>query len=179
VAERQYVQKEWRLLGWWLALKHPHADISMNVRLGPPQPGTTLSAMSPDTGLRSRVFNRYADCVFVENGDPYIVEAKLDSNAGIYSQLIHYARKFRRDPNWQAYENRPLHLIALVYHDDPDVAIEAPWYGVRWEVFQPDLIELAPPRVRLPVLDAAGEAPYLPSNWAMRLNSWGIKALQG
>ena len=176
MAARQYVQKEWRLLSYWLALKHPNADIAMNVRLGPhiartpgPSPGELPSTVS-------RVFHRYADAVYVEHGLPTIVEAKLEPDPGIFSQLIHYARRFRVDPNWAAYRSAPLGLVALVYSDDPSVSVEAPWYGVQWEVYQPDLQELVPPTIRLAMAPGANGTNQLPDNWASRLQSWGIRA---
>ncbi|HKD78807.1 MAG TPA: hypothetical protein VKH81_03890 [Candidatus Angelobacter sp.] len=176
MASRQYVQKEWRLLSWWLATYHPNADISMNVRLGPMEPRLPLGPGGVQPVTASRVFQRYADTVFVENGDPWLVEAKLEPDPGIFSQLIHYARFFRADPAWKQFANRTLHLVAVVYSNDPSVADEAPWYGVQWEVFQPNLEMLAPPRVRLPIAGISAESPMLPDNWAARLNSWGIKA---
>lgn len=179
MAQREYVQKEWRLLSWWLALRHPNADIWMNVRLGALKPRQLVSAAQTTTVGVSRVFHRYADAVFIENGEPWIVEAKLEPDPGIYSQLIHYARKFRMDPDWQAYREKQLRLVALVYNDDPEVSTEAPFYGITWEVFQPNLQELAPPQVLAAFGGSTSEPPPLPSNWPSRLGSWGIRAMQG
>ena len=174
---RQYAQKEWKLLSWWLASFHPHAQISMNVKLGPT--ATTLPTYPGDTapGDTLRVRNRWADAVFVEGGVVSIVEAKIEPDPGVFSQLIHYARKLRIDPNWSDFKNAPLNLIAVVYNDDPSVSIEAPWYGVQWVVFQPKLAELPTPRAGFPAIGGV-EMP-LPHDFAARLSSWGIKALSG
>jgi hypothetical protein len=179
MAARQYVQKEWRLLSWWLALNHPNADISLNIRLGAPVARIPLPGEASSNEPVSRVFQRYADCLFIENGYPTIVEAKLEPDPGIFSQLIHYARKFRMDPAWSHFANVELKLVALVYHDDPTVSIEAPYYRVNWEVYRPNLAVLPAPAQR--ILDAVqGEVPPpLPSDWPARLSSWGIKALAG
>jgi len=179
MASRQYVQKEWRLLSYWLAQFHANADISMNVRLGPTIGRASVAPVAELPSTVSRVFHRYVDAVFVESGEPTIVEAKLDPDPGIFSQLIHYARKFRMDAAWAAYASKPLHLVALVYSDDPSVAIEAPYYGVQWVVYQPNLQELTPPQVRFsPVAGEPANMP-LPDNWASRLESWGVKAMLG
>lgn len=177
MAARQYVQKEWRLLSWWLALKHPNADISMNVRLGAPAVRAPVPGLPASPEPVARVFQRYADCVFIENGQPVLVEAKLEPDPGIFSQLIHYARKFRIDPAWGHFANVPLKLVAVVYHDDPTVSIEAPYYRINWEVFTPNLATLPAQAQR--ILDAVqGDVPPpLPSDWPARLSSWGIKAL--
>jgi len=176
---RQYVQKEWRLLSWWLATYHPHADISMNVRLGPVTPTLPLSAYTTAEGNMQRVRNRWADAVFVESGAPTIVEAKLEPDPGIFSQLLHYARKFRADPGFSALSHMPLTLVALVYNDDPSVAVEAPWYGVRWEVFQPNLSGFPPAATRANPLSTADAPLALRQDWPARLQTWGINALAG
>lgn len=179
MASRPYTQKEWRLLSWWLALKHPNADITLNPRLGAPVQRPAVPYEPTSQEPVSRVFQRYADAILIESGEPTIVEAKLEPDPGIFSQLIHYARKFRIDPAWASFSNRELALVALVYHDDPTVSVEAPFYRVRWEVFTPNLSEF--PAQATKMLDAiVGEvAPALPSDWPARLNSWGIKAIAG
>jgi hypothetical protein len=177
MASRAYAQKEWRLLGWWLATFHQNADIYMNVRLGPqlPQKETGIVAELPATV--SRVFQRYIDAIYVEHGLPFLVEAKLDPDPGIFSQLLHYARMFRLDPNWTSFANRPLGLIALVYQDDPEVSAEAAAYGVQWTVYQPKLEDLPAAATRMTAAGGASEPPPLPSDWPSRMSSWGVKAL--
>lgn len=172
---RVYAQKEWRLLSWWLATQHPNAEILMNVRVGLTQPvvGVATSA-SGDTQL-GRVKNRWADAIFLENGEVSIVESKLDPDPGIFSQLVHYLRKFIADPTFAEWQGFPRRLIALVYNDDPSVAQEAPWYGVRWVVYQPALTGFAPPMVKGIALGTS--VVPLPVDWAARLNSWGVASV--
>jgi hypothetical protein len=177
VGQRQYAQKEWRLLSWWLAQFHPHADISMNVRIGPTTGAAVLSDLVGPDAQMARVRNRWADAVFVESGAPAIVEAKLEPDPGIFSQLIHYARKFRADPQFAQFANMPLALIAVVYHDDPSVSIEAPFYGVRWIVYQPNLSGFPPAAVKANPLSTAESPVPLQPDWPARLKSWGIVAL--
>lgn len=177
MASRQYAQREWRLLSWWLATFHHQADITMNVRLGPTVGVSPLAAYVNPLDPQLRVRNRWADAVFIENGEPHLVEAKIEPDPGIFSQLVHYARKFRADPNYTQFKNSALHLIALVYHDDPSVAIEAPYYGVRWIVFQPALDTFPPAASRGNPLSTETSPIALNHDWPARLQSWGIKAL--
>jgi hypothetical protein len=175
VGARQYTQREWRLLSWWLATYHPNADILMNVRIGPTVPAYADNGADnlPEGSLRVR--NRWADAIYVEGGTPTIVEAKIDPDPGIFSQLIHYARKFRQDSQFAQFERAPLRLVALVYNDDPSVGQEAPFYGVKWEVYHPSLNNVLPPVLKGSPL--ASSVVPLPSDWPARLRSWGIEYL--
>lgn len=166
---RQYTNREWKLLSWWLATYHPTADILMNVRVGPTLPLTGIHNLTPAEAAMARVRNRWADAIFVENGLVTIVEAKLEPDPGIFSQLIHYARCVRVDPTLAQWVNSPLQLVALVYNDDPSVAQEAPFYGVRWVVYQPTLEGFLPPALRGSAL-ASLQMP-LPQDWPARLKT--------
>ena len=86
----------------------------------------------------ARLRNRWADAIYLENNRLTLVEAKLEPDPGIFSTLIHYARKLRADPYFAQYAALPLDLTALVMRDDPSVGEEAPFYGVNWLVWQPD-----------------------------------------
>jgi hypothetical protein len=177
MGKRQYTNKEWKLLSWWLATYHPNADISMQVRVGPTvYVGETPTGLTADQELL-RVRNRWTDAIFIEGGALNLVEAKIDPDPGIFSQLIHYARKIRADPAFAEFSTAPLNLIALVYNDDPSVAQEAPWYGVRWVVYQPNLAGVLPPALKGSAL--ATVASELPQDWAARLRSWGIASVGG
>jgi hypothetical protein len=174
MGKRQYTQKEWKLLSWWLAQYHPHASIAMNVRLGPTMRIAQVGPVGEVAPGVLRLRNRWADAVFVENNQVNLVEAKLEPDPGIFSTLVHYARALRADPSYAQWRNLPLRLIALVYHDDPTLASEAPFYGVQWIVYQPKLDELPRPMVRGVALETI--APELPQDWPARLNAWGIIA---
>lgn len=177
MANRQYVQKEWRLLSWWLATYHPHADIVMNERVGPPTQLPDAYTEEQVIQISSRVRNRWVDAIFIEGNTLNLVEAKLEPDPGIFSQLIHYARKLRSDPNYAQYVNWPLHLIALVYNDDPSVAAEALWYGVQWIVYQPNLANFPPVLTKGGAIATAQIT--LPQDWPARLRAWGIASVPG
>jgi hypothetical protein len=139
----------------------------MNVRVGPTVIPTIAggAAIAPST---ARLVNRWADAIFIENGVVTIVEAKLDPDPGIFSQLLHYARKFRMDPSFASYAGLPLKLVALVYNTDPSVEIEAPWYGVTWVVYQPIMNDFVPPQLKGTHVDTVGS--MLPQDWPARIN---------
>ena len=164
---RQYTNREWKLLSWWLATFHPNAEILMNVRVGPTPPLVGITNPTPAEQRMARVRNRWADAIYFENGMVYIVEADLQPDPGIFSQLLHYCRKFRADPTFAAFKNDPIVPIALVYNDDPSVSIEAPWYGVQWIVFQPNLAGFLPPQLLGTPIDNPDY--LLPQDWPTRL----------
>lgn len=157
-----------KLLSWWLATYHPRAEISMQVRVGPTQPLESVSKFLASLEALSRVRNRWCDAIMIEDGNPTIVEAQMAPDPGVYSQLVHYARMFRLDPYFAKYIERPLHLIALNYADDPLVAQEAPWYGVQWIVYSPVFDHWLPPSHRTTSLAALG--PNLPWDWPARIS---------
>jgi hypothetical protein len=175
MASRTYAQREWRLLSWWLATFHADAEILMNARVGPSltalAPGMDESAASASAYAR----NRWTDAIVIYPDHIIIVEAKLQPDPGIFSQLIHYARMFRSDPQFAYLSGVTLQLVALVYRDDPQVAIEAPWYNIRWEVYQPALTDFPPAYTSMQQLTAVPST--LPQDWPARLRSWGIQAL--
>jgi hypothetical protein len=168
MGKRQYSQNEWRLLSWWLATYHQNAEILMNVRVGPTAQMSGATPVGPIEVNASRLRNRWVDALFFENNQVSIVEAKMRPDPGIFSQLVHYARKFRIDPTFAQYVNTPLNLIALVYVDDPSVSIEAPWYGVQWVTYSPDLSGFAPPH--MVGTEAALSGALLPQDWPARIS---------
>jgi hypothetical protein len=168
MAKRQAVQKEWRLLSYWLAAFHPKAEIYMNVRIGPT---LKIGGVPPADSIEeqaSRLRNRWADAIFIENGDAWIVEAKVEPDPGIFSTLIHYLRKFRLDPYFSRYVYPQVHLVALVQRDDPSVAFEAPFFGVQWIVYHPPGTTNQDNLIRGGAVDEL--APELPMDWPARLN---------
>lgn len=147
----------------------------MNQRVGPAL--TTLPAGSDYATAQNAAYvrNRWTDAIVVYPDKVLIVEAKLDPDPGIFSQLIHYCRMFRLDPTFAQTNNLPVTLVALVYRDDPQVGIEAPWFGIQWIVYQPNLADFPPAYQTISQL--AQIASPLPQDWPSRLRSWGIAAL--
>ena len=145
----------------------------MQVRVGPTVAPAGTSLLTPAMANIARVSNRWADAIVIENGALYLVEAKMEPDPGIFSQLIHYARKLRLDPNWSQYASAPLGLIALVARDDPSVAMEAPWYGIQWIVYQPSFLTAAqtePSGLGVPISNVP-----LPADWPARIDLLNLK----
>lgn len=168
MGSRQNAQREWQLLSWWLVNAHPLFDeLWMNVRVGPTQvlPGAPVGVAFENM---ARVRNRWADCIFSEGGALNLVEAKMEPDPGIFSILIHYARKIRMDPQFAGFANAPLNLIALVARDDPSVSIEAPYYQVRWIVYQPGF--LTEQQTIATGNSADGPPPPLPQDFPARVS---------
>ena len=177
MASRTYAQREWRLLGWWLATNHADGEILMNQRVGPSLTTALPGTDSLSAAQAAYVRHRWTDAIVIYPDRVLIIEAKLEPDPGIFSQLIHYSRMFRLDPAFSSLNNLPLSLVALVYRDDPYVGIEAAWYGIQWVVYQPNLSDFPPIVQRIQQLTAVPS--QLPQDWPARLRSWGIQALQG
>jgi len=148
----------------------------MNVRVGPTQffPGAQNTQAFANM---ARVRNRWADAIFSENGALNLVEAKMEPSPGIFSTLIHYARKLRMDANFAQFASWPLNLIALVARDDASVAMEAPWYGVQWIVYQPSF--LTEQQTATSGNEAGGPAPSLPQDFPARVSLFTGKPATG
>jgi len=168
MASRTVAQREWRLLSWWLATFHPNAEIYMNVRVGPTPQWFGGSLVTPATARMARVWNRWIDAIVIDGMWVALIEAKMVPDPGIFSQLVHYARLFRMDPEFEKYKEAQLNLVALVYKDDPSVSFEAPYYGVQWIVYQPALDDFVPPQLRQGF--AGSVAPELPQDWPSRIS---------
>jgi len=175
MASRAYAQREWRLLSWWLATFHADADISMNVRFGASGSVAPSGYEFSSTQATDYRRMRYADALVIYPAFDIIVEAKMEPDPGLFSQLIHYARLFRSDPSYASEASKTLRLVALVYNDDASVAVEAPWYGIQWVVYQPQLSGF--PAVAGSISGLTTIESPLPSDWPARLRSWGVQAL--
>ena len=168
MGKRQHTQGEWRFLSWWLATFHSGAEIWMQQRLGPTQLSSQSVTNDEFDQNAARLRNRWADAIYLENNRLALVEAKLDPDPGIFSTLIHYARKLRADPYFAQYAALPLDLVALVMRDDPSVAEEAPFYGIQWIVWQPDWAEL---EQRTPSGNSSlGSSSELPADFPARVS---------
>lgn len=168
MGKRQHSQGEWKLLSWWLATFHAGAEIWMQQRLGPIQLSSASATQDQFDVNAARLRNRWADAIYLENNRLTLVEAKKEPDPGIFSTLIHYARKLRADPFFAQYAALPLDLTALVMRDDPSVAEEAPFYGVNWVVWQPDWSTLA--ETTPSGNSALGTDPDLPADFPARVS---------
>ena len=103
--DKMVQQKESILLTSWLKTFHRTSPQWKRVRLGIPA--------NPEEAKMYSVLLRWADCVFLEDGIMYIVEAKIRPDLGAIGQLEGYKDLLKVTPEFSAYENWPIKLILV------------------------------------------------------------------
>lgn len=122
-------QKESVLLTRWLASFHRTHLQWKRVRLGIPA--------NPEEAKLYSVMQRWADCIFVEDGIVHIVEAKLRPDFGTIGQLEGYKELFVVTPEFSEYVNWPIKLILLTSYLDLAVAESCSKRGITYEFYKP------------------------------------------
>jgi len=122
--------KESELVNKWVWTFHPTALQWRRVRLG--------VVPTKEAAREYLVILRWADLVFVENGEVNIVEAKLRPNAGAIGQLEHYKELFKRTPEFQQYWNYPINLILLTPYLDLEIVALCSKKGITYENWNPE-----------------------------------------
>lgn len=97
--------KESEMVARWLWDKYPTAVQWRRVRIGP--------VPFPELGRMYNVTLRWADAIFLWEGNVYIVEAKLRPDAGALGQLDLYAKLFRQTPEFSNYKGWPIQKVFL------------------------------------------------------------------
>ncbi len=122
--------KESELVNKWLWNKHRNSLQWRRVRLGP----------LPDHE-HARAFMvtlRFADAIFIENGEVNIVEAKLKPNAGAVGQLLQYKDLFPSTPEFSSFSHFPIKMWLLTPVIALDIVEMCSKYGIIYEVWTPD-----------------------------------------
>ena len=178
MGKRIYAQREWRLLSWWLATFHPNAEILMNVRVGPIYDLITGPPQTYAEAQASRVRNRWADAIYLESGTVNIVEASMQPELGLISEVQGYSHLFSIDPVFREWWALPRREQIVVYRDDPYMADRAAAAGVAWIVYTPNLVGFVPPTLAGTLTASLGAS--LPQDWPAR-TFWptGIKLSLG
>ena len=122
-------QKESILLSRWLAKFHRTSLQWKRVRLG--------VAAHPEEARALSVTLRWADAIFIEDGNINIVESKLKPDLGVIGQLEGYKELFRVTPEFSAYETWPINLIILSSFLDLGLAELAARKGIKYEFWKP------------------------------------------
>ena len=122
-------QKESVLLTKWLSTFHRTAPQWKRVRLG--------QASGKEEAAFYKVILRWADAVFIEDGNVYIVEAKLRPSLGAIGQLEGYQELFKVTPEFSAYWNYPVKMILLTAYLDLNVAELCKKKDITCEVWKP------------------------------------------
>lgn len=122
-------QNESKFVNEWLLINHPSALTWKRVRLGPmPAKGA---------GAFFGVVQRWVDAIFFEDDTVHIVEAKLQRDMGMISQLLDYREQFAVTPEFSQFRGKRVKLIALMPFNDRDIESMARKYDIEYVVFQP------------------------------------------
>lgn len=145
---------------------HPNAEILMNVRVGPIYDLPTGPPLTYAQAQQSRVRNRWADAIYIEGGTVYIVEASMQPELGLISEVQAYSHLFSLDPVFKEWWPLPRREQVIVYRDDPYMADRAAQAGVQWVVYSPNLVGFTPPTLAGTLTASLG--PSLPQDWPAR-----------
>ena len=119
--------KESDLVNKWVSTFHRTALQWRRVRLG--------QVATKEEAKMYSVILRWADLIFVENGEVNIVEAKLRPNLGTIGQLEGYRELFKVTPEFQQYWNYPINLILLTSYLDLNMVELCTKKGIRYEYY--------------------------------------------
>ena len=120
-------QKEGILLVKWLAKFH-RTDLQWRrVRLG--------QVATKEEAKYYKVILRWADAVFVKDGEVYIVEAKLRPDLGVIGQLEGYKKLFPFTPEFTQYKNYNVRMILLSPFLDLNIAELCKDKDITYEVW--------------------------------------------
>ena len=123
------VAREKRLVNEWLTLYHRGNLQWKNVRLG--------AHATAGEARMEMVTLPYADAVYIEDDEVYIVEAKIKPTPGVISQLKYYMKLFPGTPEYSQYEDATVHGVVLVAVHNKDVADMAEDEGLLYVLFTP------------------------------------------
>ena len=96
-------QSEAKMVNRWLATFHRTAPQWTRVRLG--------QVANKEEANLYKVILRWADAIFLEDGEVNIVEGKLRPEPGALGQLEAYRDLFRVTPEFSAYESWPINMF--------------------------------------------------------------------
>jgi len=81
---------------------------------------------------------RWADAVFIKDGEVYIVEAKLRPDLGVIGQLEGYKKLFPFTPEFTQYKNYNVRMILLSPFLDLNIAELCKDKDIIYEVWEPE-----------------------------------------
>lgn len=82
------------------------------------------------------VLLRWCDAIFIHDNVVYILEAKLRPTAGAIGQLEHYAKLFKRTPEFKQWWGNPLKLVLLTTVVDLELVDLCSEKGIQYEVYE-------------------------------------------
>lgn len=154
--KRAWTGAETRLLGEWLAQRHPGRITAQRVRLGRVPDELTQDGLSDSEVRALSAWKRWADALVILEGTVLLVEAAIIASPGKLGQLEVYLALWPETEERAPYHTWPVrgHLLCAV--GDPVVERIAIGKGFTYEVFCPAwvtnyLAEMAPHRRRAPL----------------------------
>lgn len=129
-----------RLLHEWALTQPWDAQPVYELRLGPTQQSVNGAPLTPAIEAMLRNANWYADLVGTQQGELWVVEAKVVANFAAIGQLEGYVSLVPSTPSLHQFLNKPVRPVLLVGVSDSVVAQLAQNKGIRLIVFSPDWI---------------------------------------
>jgi len=120
-------QSEAKLVTRWLAKFHRTAPQWKRVRLG--------QVATKDEAKFYKVILRWADAIFLEDGQVWIVEGKLRPELGAIGQLEGYAKLFPVTPEFSMYKEWPVRMILLSPYLDLNIAELCKDKNITYEIW--------------------------------------------
>ena len=126
-------QRERRLLGEWMYEYHPDVAAHYNYPLG---------AYAAEKGYRMYMSKApRCDCLYVDDGILYIIEAKVvDEFKGI-AELLNYKRLIPKTKSLQQYVGMPIELILLRAREKEDVTEAAIAENITPVLYRPEWVK--------------------------------------
>lgn len=115
-------------LNAWLKKFHKEPPLWIRPRLG--------KVAFPEFAKMLSVTLRYPDCIFIENGQINIVEAKYDPSAEAIGQLQLYEQLFKETPEFEPWWIAPIQLLFLTSRLDENIKVLCDRYHILYEVFK-------------------------------------------
>lgn len=120
-------QNEKKFLNAWLWKFHKSNPQWKRVRLGP--------VPNPEYAKMYSVILRWADAIFIEEGNLVIVEAKIRPNFGAVGQLLGYRMLVKATPEFENYVAWPVRLLLVSKYPDLAVTELCSKYGIEHEIW--------------------------------------------
>lgn len=129
-----------RLLHEWSATQPWDAQPIYELRLGPTVQSVNGAPITPAIEAMLRNANYYADLVGTQQGELWVVEAKVVASFGSLGQLEGYVSLVPSTPSLHQFLNKPVRPVLLAGVSDSGVAQLALNKGIRLMIYSPNWI---------------------------------------
>ena len=139
--KRHWEPREMRMVSEYLAQNYPDCITMTRVRLGPITWSDGVPVEEPGEAAVLGLFRRWADAVIVDDKSITLLEAKIQPDPGVISQLEYYSTLLPKTPELSPYMGlkRRLELIYAVF--DAGIVDYARSRGIVCVHFRPPWLE--------------------------------------